>query len=372
MRVLFFLGLFLLTTLSSNETNTSIEYINETNQTISTPIQPKVLYLKYGKVPKRVIKGEIFSITINTLSTVKYFTDITYKLTNSYGLKLLNELPYREKDHKYYYDTFYFLTTSSSAVIPNITAKLHSYGNTTHKKTTLKGKRLSVVTLNPKADFSNIIASSLELSEYKTSVYDDKHNIVVFVATATNADIAAFDLQDIYKQGIESISESHFDSRIVYYAVINKEITNFSFSYFNLLSNKFVLLSIPIIVSDDSVTTQSDLKPKDQSRNKLKMAIAGIFAFISFLFILWRKRYVYLVFIIIPLVYIVYLAKPSKEVCIKVGAQIHLLPVYNGTIFERTSTRYYLQKEGSVKDFIKVKLLNEKIGWVRNEDICSY
>ncbi len=369
---LFFLGLLLITTLSSNEINTSIDDINETNQTLSTVPLPKILYLQFDKIPTRVINGEIFSVTLKTLSTVKFFTDITYKLSNIHGIKLLNEIPYREKGSRYYYDTFYFLTTSYAATVPDFTATLHNYDDTIYKDTMLKGKKLTVVTLNPKEDFSNIIANSFELSEYKTSIYDDKHNIIVFVATATNTDISTFDLQNAFKQGIESITESHFDSRIVYYAVIDKEITDFSFSYFNTISNKFITLSIPIIVSDDSVTTQSDLKPKDQSRNRLKMTIAAVVASVAFLFILWRKRYVYLIFIIVPLVYIAYLAKPSKDVCIKVGAEIYLLPVHNGTIFERTSSKYYLQKEGSVTGFVKVKLKNEKIGWVRNEDICSH
>ncbi len=331
----------------------------------------KVLYLSFKEMPQRVIKGEIFSITLKTLSTVKNFTNITYKISNHRGLEILNDTPSREKDSKYYYDTFYFLTTSSRARIPNFRATLHSDNKKIYKKTTLVGKKLKVVTLNPKKNFSNIIADSFAISEYKTTTFDEQHNIIVFVATATNCDIKSFRLQGPFKQGIESTTGTHFDSKIIYYAVINKKLEKFSFSYFNLKKNRFMLLNIPIIVVDDSVTTQSDLKPKDQSKERLKMSIAAVIAFIASIFILWRRRYVYLVFIIIPLVYIAYIAIPSKEVCIKAGAEIYLLPVHNGTIFEKSSSEYHLQKEGSVKDFIKVKLKNEKIGWVKNEDICT-
>ena len=366
---LLFLGLLFVTTLISNETTT----IDDTNQTIidRTSLQ-KVLYLNYKEVPDRVIKGEIFSLTLKTLSTVSNFIDITYELTDYSGLKILNDMPYRVEDSKYYYDTFYFLTTSSSATLPNFTATLHDYHNTIYRDTMLAGKGLNVVTLNPKKNFANIVANSFEVLEYKTTSYDEQHNIIVLVATATNCDISAFKLQNVFRQGIESMTESHFDSKIIYYAVINKELEEFSFSYFNLKKNDFSRVNIPIIVTDDSVTTQSDLKPKDQSRERLKMTIAAIFALVAIIFILWRKKYIYLVFIIIPLAYIAYLAIPSKEVCIKVGSKIYLLPVHNGTIFERTSSVYHLQKEGSVKDFVKIKLQNEKIGWVKNEDICKY
>jgi len=363
---LIFLGLLFLATLSANEVNST----QDENISIESSL-PKVLYLNFKSTPHRVIKGEIFPITIKTLSTVKEFSSITYELLNSDGLKLLNETPFREKDSKYFYDTFYFVTTHSNANIPDFKATIRGFDDTLYRDTTLDGFKLNVVTLNPKSNFANIVADNFELLEFKTTAYDDNHNIVVFVATAKNCDIASFRLKDAYKQGIESITESPFNSKLVYYGVIKKEIENLSFTYFNLLQNNFLGLNIPIIVDDDSVTTQTDLKPKDQSHDRVKMLLASLIALIAFLLILWRKKYIYLVFILIPLAYVLYIAIPSKEVCIKVGSKIYLLPVHNGTIFEKTNTVYYLQKEGSVEDFVKVKLKNEKIGWVKNEDICK-
>jgi len=368
MRLLFISLLFVIT-LFANETNTTT--IDTNSSSVQTPLQ-KVLYLSFKDTPKRVLKGEIFSLTIKTLSTIKNFQTIDYTFSDYYGLKSLNDVPYREETPKYFYDTFYFLVTAKTAKIPNITAHITSNDMKQYQDTTLIGEKINVVMLNPKKEFANIIANSFELLNYKTTNFDQLHNIVVFSATANNSDLKSFQLNDVYKQGIESIKESIADSKITYYAIINKDIENFSFSYFNLLKNKFVTINIPIIVNDDSVTTQTDLKPKDQSKEKLKMSIAAAIAIIGFIFILWRKKYIYLFFIIIPLAYIAFIAIPSKEVCIKKGSSIHLLPVANGTIFETITSEYTLQKEGSVKNFTKVKLKNEKIGWVKNEDICSY
>ena len=378
---LLLVGLFLFATLFAN--NSDVLYDNNsTNLNDRTIInnlekekifsQQKVVYLSYENIPSRVLKGEIFKVTIKSLSTTKSFTDITYTLSNSQGLKLLSDFPSREIDSRYYYETFYFLATSNNARLPDFRANLLNDDNIHYKETILKGKKLNVVELNPKKDFSNIIAESFELIDYKTTSYDSTHNIIVFVATATNCDIAAFRLNDVYKQGIESVLESYYDSKITYYAVVDKKIENLSFSYFNLKKNDFLLVNIPIIVNDDSVTTQSDLKPKDQSRERIKMTIAASVALIGFLIILWRKRYIYLVFIIVPLAYIAYVGIPSQKICIKKGSNIHLLPVENGTIFETTHRRYNLQKEGSVKGWVKVQLQNKKIGWVKDEDICSY
>lgn len=364
-RLLFFVFL-VLTTLHAENFNSA-----DTNEVNVNPVMSKVLYLNYTERPKRVIKGEIFSVTIKTLATVKNFRDITYRFSNSIGLELLNQTPSREKDAKYFHDTFYFLANKNKVKLPDITASLQSNGATNYRATTLLGDTLNVISLNPKRDFSNIIANYFEVTDYKTTSYNDKYNIIVFVAIAKKSDIKSLKLNNTIKQGIESITESYLDSKITYYAIIEKNIQNFSFSYFNLTKNGFVQVNIPIFVDDDSVTTQSDLKPTNQSHEFIKLIVASAITLFGVIFIIWKKKYIYLIFIIVPLSYIGYIFIPSKDVCINQGSNIYLLPVYNGTIFETTQAQILLQKEGTVKEFTKVKLENDKIGWVKNEDICT-
>ena len=369
MKILTILVAIFITVFALDDTNVSSE-LNITTTTVPQVQLKKVLYLKYTEIPKRVLQGEIFSITIRTLSTVKNFLDVKYEFSNYYGLEILNEVPYRDTKGRYFFDTFYFYVDANKAKLPDVTAEIASF--TKYKKTTIIGEELNVITLNPQHDFSNIIANSFDLLEYRTTSYDNRYNIIVFEANATNAKIENLHFRDVYKQGIESVYDSYFDSKITYFVIIDKKIENFSFSYFNLLNNSFKTINIPIIVDDDSVSTQTDLKPKDQSKERLKMQIAAGVAFAGFLLILWRRKYVYLLFILIPLFYILYLSIPQKDLCIKKGSNIYLLPVRNGTIFETTQQEIYLKKEGNVKNFVKVKLTNNKIGWVKNEDICTY
>lgn len=367
MRTILFLTLFLFTSLIARENTDAAS--NLFNVKSSSEPQ-KVLYLSYEEVPKRVVKGEIFSITLKVLSTLKDTNNIEYTFTDYKGLKPLNTIPYREEQGKYLFERFYFLTTGNIARLPNIQASIVG-SNQQYKATTLEGSELNVITLNPNKNFSHIIANSFEITDYKTTTFDDKHNIIIFIAEATNCDISAIKFNNVFKQGIESITESFQDSKVTYFLIVDKGIENFSFSYFNLLENEFSTINIPIVVEEDSVTTQSDLKPTSQSHEMLKMKIAAAIAVIGLIIIVWRQKYIYLILILIPVVYVVYLSMPSQDVCINKGAKIHLLPVNNGTIFETTQTQIHLQKEGSVTDFVKVKLPNEKIGWVKNEDICS-
>jgi hypothetical protein len=350
----------------------------------------KVLYLNYDGVPKRVIQGEIFSVDIKTLSTVGMSEEIVYEFSNFYGLDILNDTPEREYRDKYIYDKFYFLATQSRAKLPDIVASLEledaplsddinssieqnsTFNDIKYDDSFIRGSKLNVIALNPKSNFSNIIANNFELIDYKTTTYDNNHNIIVFVAKAQNCDISKLSFENVYKQGVESLNDSIHDSRITYFLVIDKRVENFNFSYFNLLKNRYISINIPIVVEDDSVATQTDLKPKDHSHNKIKAAVAFAIALVVLALAVIRRKYIYIVLIVIPLGYMIYVMIPSKQVCIKAGANIYLLPVKNGTIFEKTNTKYYLLEEGSVQDFKKVKLYNDKIGWVKNEDICSY
>jgi hypothetical protein len=366
---LLLIALISLTTLLGDDNNGSQQNTEIEIQDVKP--QANVLYLSYVEVPSRVIKGEIFSLTIKALSTVKDFKNITYKLSTLRGLKLLRRLPFRQKKDNYYLETFYFLVTSEHAKLPTITGTLEDSYKNIYKKNVLESQELTVIKLNPKDNFSNIVAKSFELQEYKTTSYDSKHNIIIFVANAQQCYISSFKLQNVYKQGVESINKSYINSKITYFVIIDKKIKNFSFTYFNTVYNKFTDIAIPIIVDDDSVTTQTDLKPKNQSREQLKMAIAAGVAVLILIFILWTKKYIYIILFIFPTVYIIYTGLPSKIVCVKKGSSITLLPVSNSTIFEITPKEYRLQKEGQIENFIKVKLKNSKIGWVKNEDICS-
>ena len=337
---------------------------------ISSLYANKVIYLSYDETPSRVVQGEIFTITLKALSTVKNFDDISYEFSNYSGIKLLDEVPQREQKGKFLYDTFHLLSTSRSIKLPDVKATL--IASEEYDSTFIKGKTLNVIKLNPKKNFSNVIANSLELVKYKTTSYDTTHNIVIFVATAENANLNTMHFKNVFKQGVESLSDSHLNSKITYFIVVDKRVENFTFSYFNLLKNRFERITIPIIVMDDSVTTQSDLKPRDQSHNLQKIYVASAVAIFGFILILIKRKYIYLAFIFLPLGYIAYLLTPEESICIKKGAQIHLLPVDNGTIFETTRSSYFLLKEGQTERYIKVKLQNNKIGWVKNEDTCSH
>ena len=333
-------------------------------------VEQKVLYLSYVNLPERVFKGSIFSLSVKLLSTEDHFEDIAYAFRHGHGYKLLNPLPERRNEGRYYYDTFYFLVTGSSLQTPELTASLRFSDFHETSPTTLPGKKIEVVTLNPPRDFAHLIAESFQITDYKTTRYNRGSNIAVFSAKAVRSDIESLKLDGIEKQGVESVSPSHKEATITYYAVIPKKYEHLIFSYFNLKSERFEEVLIPIIVEDDSVSTQSDLKPTEHKHEKIKIAVAAAVAGISFLLFIFRRKVIYFIFVIIPAIYIAYAAVPIQYACIKAESPIYLLPMENGTTFEITAKRTSLEVQGEIEGFTKVKLENNKIGWVKNEDLC--
>lgn len=347
--------------------------VSDTKQNTSAPATQKVLYLNYLQMPKRVIKGEIFFIKIKTLVVLPDFEDVEYTLSNAHGLKILNNgIPYRQEQKRFFLDTFYFQATSTRVRLPDITATVKDYFGTSYQPAILRGKTIEAIALNPREDFCNIIAKNFVIKHYKTTSYDDRHNIVVFIAEAKQTFLKNFHLHGPAKQGFESLSDSIKSSRMTYYAVIDKNSENLHFSYFNILKNDYITLNIPIIVEEDSVTTQSDLKPKDDSKKQIKMLIAVGAILIGVILLLWRQRIIYTLLILLPGIYVIFLMIPPTKVCIKASSKIRILPLENSTVFEVSRRRLELNKIGSAKGFVKVELPNKKIGWIKNEDLCTH
>ncbi len=334
-------------------------------------IGDQTLFLSYKELPKNVLKGSIAKFSIKVVSAEPNFLDIGYSFAPSNDVKIISNTPQRQRDGNYTYDTFYFVALKNHIKFPTITAKIVTNSYNFYAPSTLDGFELNTIELKTDKAFSNIIASAFDIVEYKTTSYDKQNNIVVFVATASNCDIAALDLKNVSKQGIESISEGIDESRITYYAVIDRDLSTLDFTYFNTKKNNFIKTSIPIVVLDDSVTTQSDISPIDLSHQKLKLYAIVAMAVLLFLIFMLNRKLIYLLLAAAIGIYIGYLLLEEQKICIVGDSGVYLLPSYTATIFEKTQDDEFHQKIGSRKGWSKIQLEDRRIGWVKDEDICK-
>lgn len=326
------------------------------------------LEIAFASTPSRAYIGEIISVSVKLTPVDMASGNIEYTLQNEEGIRIFSDTPRRSVKEDGVYDTFYFLVQSSSIRLPDITATVTSTGAVT---ATLTGTTLSATPLNPPSTYANVLADKFEILNYKTTPYDSDSNVVIFTVKANRCNISDFKLPNAIKQGFESKLSNVGESQMTYYAIIPDSEQSLNFSFFNLKKQRYESLMIPIIVDDDTVSTQSDLTPTDERHTELKVTVAaGTIAVLFGLFYWFRQKW-YLYLAALPMFYLLYVFLPNQTVCVKKDAPIYLLPINHGTIFEMTVQEEHLEAEKQVGDFTKVQLKENQVGWVHKRDICS-
>ena len=326
------------------------------------------LTLEFSDLPTRPYVGEIVALTVKLTPVDLASGNIEYTLQNEEGIRIFSDTPRRKVKEDGIYDTFYFLVQSSSVRFPDITATITSSGATSES---LIGTSLSATTLSPPSGFANVLAEKFEIINYKTTAYNNESNVIIFTVKASRCNISDFNIPNAIKQGFESKITNVGESQMTYYVIIPNDLKSLNFSYFNLQKQRYESLTIPIIVDDDTVSTQSDLSPTDARHTELKVGAAIVVVLILAGMFYWRRQKYYLYASILPMFYIVFAILPNQDICVKKDAPIYLLPIKNGTIFEMTLQEEHLEAEKEVGEFTKVHLTNEKVGWVNQRDLCS-
>lgn len=324
--------------------------------------------LKLSSIPNHLHIGEIFPVTLKVTPIDVASGNIEYSLQGEEGIRIFSQTPVRRVRDDGVYDTFYFLVQSDTVRIPDIAAMVTSTGEVSP---TLEGMVLSASPLSPPATYANVLADSFKVIDYKTTAYNQTSNIVVFTVKAKRCNIATFSLANVLSQGFESKLPNVDESVMTYYAIIPNNVKSLDFTIFNLSKNRYESMSIPIVVVDDAVSTQSDLSPTDFRHTELKVGAALFVAAISIGIYFWRRSRWYLYFSVLPLVYVIMVFLPNSTVCVKKGTPVYLLPITHGTVFETTAQESKLEIENRVGNFVKVRLENEKVGWVNEHDFCS-
>lgn len=344
------------------------------NDTPALPPIPegKHLYASLLSKPERLFKGEVFALTFRTVVTVDSFETMGYRFEHARGLEFLTVEPERKRIGHTFRDTFFFKATGTRVRLPDAVPYLSFEGNRTVDSAPLRGSSVAVTVLNPPTSFTGVLAERLKLSHAKTTNYDSRHNIIVLMVDANRSNLEDFRIPNAIQQNFESLHRDPREAHMTYYAVLPDRIRTLHLNYFDLTKQRYRSLSIPIDVEDDTVSTMSDLKPTEHSHNTQKAIFFGAAALVFVLLSLWRRSWIVFLIALGAGSYAAWLSIPLKQVCIKKGAAIYLLPTRNATVFEIAPMRHRLEAQGHIKGYTKIRLTNNKIGWVKDEDTCTY
>ena len=319
---------------------------------------------KYSYVPKKVYENQLFPITIIGIGDTG--TDIpTFTFdTSSHTQALFSEpLVIRNGNDSFY--TFYFHAKTTDIRVPPLSI------SSTSIEATFPSQNIFINTLKKREDFCSVLAADMKIKNSQISNYDEKNHIVTLSMEAFEANIEDMTLNGVIESGVENIARHFAKVSAEFYVVVPVEKKQLKFTYFNTIKKQYVFLEVPIVLEDASVTTQSDLNPKEDSFEKLKryglMTLVGFFL----LMFLFKRDFFYLVFGVISFITLLTLYIPHKKICVQQGAPLYILPTATSTtstkIDEKLDTLLLGEREG----YKKVEYKEGIIGWIKNEDLCN-
>lgn len=260
-------------------------------------------------------------------------------------------------------NTFYLKINQAQFAIPTIKVNVNTKEGAVSE--TLTGHTGRAIKLDRKGSYAQVVAESLEILDTKITNYDANHNLAVLQLRSKMGNLFDFHLSAYAKQGIESKSGNYKEATAFYYVIVPKEQNVISFDYFNTQVEKYQTLQVQNIAVEDRVSTQSDIKPKNNYQF-FQISLMVFFALLFFGLYLYKRKMIFIVLLVLALAFLLYFVTLKTSVTLKSNVALRIQPTFNSTIVLMTHTEQKAEILGKRNNYYKVILEDEHIGWVVN------
>ena len=337
----------------------------------------KNLYLSYINYPKHVYKNQRFEIKIKALITRNNFDSIKTDFINDINMTPLNknsQWKQNPENPNNFTNSFYFKAYEKNFKMPDIKVSLYN-GNRLVETRVLNSIDITFSEIaNGDNKFTNVIAKDFKLIASKSKQYTNKEALTILDIEASESNLEDFNIKNVEDQGFSLIEDDYPKQHIIYYVVIPIHKKNIVFTYYNTINNKIETVNIPVVFTEELVSTQTDLNPNNSSFEFYKKVFVGVLALLFLLIFIWKRRYYLLVLFLITAIIFIVFAMPNKTVKLKANSVIYILPTKNSTIFKKVSTDMIVENLKKRDGFIKIMFKNGNenyIGWVKEEDVVK-
>ncbi|NPA04005.1 MAG: hypothetical protein GXO61_04005 [Epsilonproteobacteria bacterium] len=320
--------------------------------------------VSWQDVPKKIFLNQIFPVTIRVLATDPNALPI-FSFKKGEGVELRYGGDPISKDDLYFYKTFYFKATSLNASLPQVTVEMG--GAILH----LSPYHLNVKALKIPTDYCGVIGKRLTILKHQEVQYNKKLNLIILQLKSQLANLEDFSLPYAQKEELKEFNESFPIATTFYYAIIPSSMDKVRFSYFDTDAREFKKLFFDVKVLDETVSTQSDINPTEDKHKNIKIGLSLVWGLIALFFAFWRNSIFSGIIGVLFLSYAIYISIPLQKVCVKKGSKIYILPTRNSTIFKINPAKGEYLKLNEVNGYVKIKLSKQKVGWVKDEDLCQ-
>ena len=311
----------------------------------------RLIIAKFDNLSPYYYNNQIVNLKLNIISAVSGKISIQDDMNHTYdytkeGSDYISLVKFKLKDK---FPEFTIKLQQSGVVLDELQIKINS----------------EIRQLYPPKLFCGVLAENMTINDKILASYDDKTNIVYWTINVKNGNASDFHLGFKNEKLYFLDSNNSIDS-YSYSALVPLDKRDFSFSYFNLDSQKYKKISFHLNIENESVSTQTDIKPMSKNNIYLINLLLGIITIVWIILYIYKRKWLYILLILMSISAIVFFNIPKKEIVLHKGVKIHILPFDGSTIFinigSDTKVKVLLRKD----KWKKVEF-NKHIGWVKDE-----
>lgn len=318
---------------------------------------------KYSYLPKKVYKNQLFSISLLELGSKA--KNPQFLFDDGVSNQPLFQKPLVVKNGNDTFYTFYFKASRKNFYLPPLTIREDS------NQTILKSATIPILQLKHRDDYSGVLAADMRIMTSQASTYDEKNNLITLSIEAFEANIEDMNLSKVSEDGVENVKRKNAKVVAEYFAVVPASQKVFKFTYFNTIKGQYLYLSTPIVIKDYSVSTQSEINPKDDSFDKLKKMTFVVLSVLFFGLFVWRRDLFYLMLFVVTVVTLLTFYMPKKKICVEQGASLYILPTYTSRVSTKIEDKLTTYLLGKRVEFNKIEYKKNIVGWIKDEDLCK-
>ena len=351
---------------------TDEQNLNIKDDDLKDEIRITDLILTTSKVPQTAYVNQIYKLSLKADIQQDITVDLNLTLNKTPSLKWLNEKKYSwfQTRGGLFETTLFFEANDTQAKLNDINVIMTRNGEF-FQKASKKAPNPKFTPVPAKENYTHIVADELKVISHKTTDFDDKTNMMTIQLSVKNGDLSSFYIQNdqILRQNVSSINGPLENQRGFAFLIFDKNVTNVTFSYFNLQTQKFENFSLNVKIEKDDLSTQTDINPQESSFKTYKIIV--IFTFVGVLIVMFltsRNLTPLIIALGIVCAYF-YFQKQTSTGFIAQNTQVKILPIKNSTIFYISKERENVKIFDEKADFVKIMLSDGKIGWVKKESI---
>ncbi|MDR2639286.1 MAG: hypothetical protein LBC09_05570 [Helicobacteraceae bacterium] len=335
--------------------------------------QPKIIYVTAEAPSASLYVGQVVGIVYNAVITERYFERIETRIggdDNGTGIKRLSANPsWLRVDENRRRMTIYYQIVAPRAVFPKVETEITLLNG--DKDIAIAAPiRIGASRVNANPQFCGVIASDLKVISYKVERYSDAQNILAMELQGETSNLDKFSLSIAQEQGVDSSDNKLPTTKAYYYAIIPPTLNEIAFNYFNPASGDFKRIELAFDLSGIERKSDANLEINPNKRSFPWLNTLAL-SFLSIVLIgvsIKTRKIAFLGAAAIAVAVILWLALRQEEIAIKTGAPIRLLPIATSTIFYITDHPIQATILKDKKEYIKILLPDEKIGWVKKEE----